>query len=536
MTQNAKINSQALNDYSWKTLQVFNGYRLCLVLVLAGLYLLGRTGLGTLSPSFFVGLLYVYALFSILCLLAAKYRLLGFMQQVTMAVIGDLLLLAAMNYSSYFLGSILGILMSAAIAGGSILTGGRISLILALSGALALFGERLLASLQSLPHESFTQAGLLSATFAATAILGHVLSRRIRLSEALAKQQELDIKRLQQLNNDIVQRMRSGVLVADDSGCIYLFNHAAQQLLGEEHVRSGVSLQTLSSALANIVEAWKQQEQAYVAFKNAEGRDLATQIVRLHEPMETYLLIFLDDVSRMAQRAQQMKLASLGRFTASVAHEIRNPLGAISHAAQLLEESKALMGDDKRLLRIIRENGERMNIIIKNVLQLSRRQQAEPMQFLLVPWLKKYIQHYCEQQRDDVIIHHETEQENMQVWMDPSQLQQVLTNLFDNGLRYSRHETGEAILWVKAALSQERGEAFIDIYDKGPGVDDANRYRLFEPFFTTNRAGTGLGLYIAREICEANKARLEYHPQERGSCFRIVFGQGDYLEAVEDIA
>lgn len=242
-------------------------------------------------------------------------------------------------------------------------------------------------------------------------------------------------------------------------------------------------------------------------------------------------LIFVGNNRRLAQRAQHMKLASLGRLTASIAHEIRNPLGAISHAAQLLEESSELNTADQRLSDIIQRHSKRMNNVIENVLQLSSRSAPNPEHVLLDKWLQVFINEF--ENTGETTFHTTphitlTSEQSCTVNMDCSQLSQVITNLAQNGLRYSQQQTGKATLTLHVHINPLTQLPVLDIIDDGPGIDDDAKDKLFEPFYTTEAKGSGLGLYISRELCEANEARLDYIRTEANkSCFRISFPHPD---------
>ena len=232
------------------------------------------------------------------------------------------------------------------------------------------------------------------------------------------------------------------------------------------------------------------------------------------------VLVFLEDASAMRQRAQQLKLASLGRLAASVAHEIRNPLGAISHASQLLAES-SLDESEHRLTQIINENSERMNAIIENVLHLSRRKAAEPKTVELRPWLVDFVQSFgATGALSGVEVDVQVQPPQLDVVVDSSQLQQVVWNLCENSLK---HAGVPPRLELRGGFNADAYRPYLDIIDNGNGIAPEVAEHLFEPFFTTRSEGTGLGLYIARELCEGNKASLNYIPMADGCCFRITF-------------
>ena len=228
----------------------------------------------------------------------------------------------------------------------------------------------------------------------------------------------------------------------------------------------------------------------------------------------------------MTQKAQQLKLASLGRLTASIAHEIRNPLGAISHASQLLIESETIIGADKRLLTIIEQHCIRVNSIVEKVLQLSRRQKSSPQLIPLLSWLQDFITEYLSASTHKQIILQSTA--DVSIRFDPDQLYQVVNNMVTNGLYYSRKNNNDTVRII-IGIDDINSLPYIEVYDFGPGVALEQQKNLFEPFYTTEKTGTGLGLYLSRELCEANQAHLDYLPQEQGACFRVTFSHPNRL-------
>ena len=236
-------------------------------------------------------------------------------------------------------------------------------------------------------------------------------------------------------------------------------------------------------------------------------------------------LVFLEDTAAMARQAQQMKLASLGRLTASIAHEIRNPLGAISHAAQLLNESDALDKEDHRLMEIIRDHTRRVNTVVENVLQLSRPVMAIPQRIAVQPWLEKFVDEFvhsghCAPAQITITV----DPQDIEVYMDPSQLHQVAWNLCLNALQHAKPDSMPVRIKLACTQSDSHHAPILSIIDNGGAIEPEMTEQIFEPFYTSNSSGTGLGLYISREICESNQARLSYQPApDGGSCFQIVF-------------
>jgi two-component system sensor histidine kinase PilS (NtrC family) len=362
----------------------------------------------------------------------------------------------------------------------------------------------------------------------ATTLLAHMLAQRARRSEALAEQRGLDLANMAQLTDYVINRMQTGAVVMDSSQRVWLMNAAAKRLLEVTTPSVRPRLAELCPELARHWERWSEgsgpESQPLKACHMQVvpgGARILPRFARLGDSKKGGVLIFLEDLSALAQQAQQLKLASLGRLTASIAHEVRNPLGAISHAAQLLAENKALSAKDVRLIEIINAQSHRVNEIIENVLQLSRRESSHIQVLMLKPWLAGFV-YELKQSYPEAEIELDVQPADMRVRVDPLHLRQILYNLCQNGLRYSKAQTGKASLMLRGRMFDST--PVLDTMDYGPGIPPDKVEQIFEPFFTTEPHGTGLGLYISRELCEGNQARLSYFSVPTGgSCFRISF-------------
>ncbi|WP_328803651.1 sensor histidine kinase [Aquipseudomonas ullengensis] len=447
--------------------------------------------------------------------------------QVFSLALLDVLLLSALFYSAGGIPSGIGNLLIVAVAIANILLRGRIGLLIAAVAASGMIYLTFYLSLsRPIAAGQYVQAGTLGALCFAAAIFLQGLSRRLQVSERLAEQRAVDVASLEALNSLILQRMRTGILVLDRQNRVLLANQGAQILLNRNEL-AGKVLDPHCPDLVKRLQQWQQNPTLRPQSLQivADGPLLQPSFIFLQRGNEQHTLVFLDDISQITQQAQQLKLASLGRLTAGIAHEIRNPLGAISHAAQLLQESEELESPDRRLAQIIQDHSRRMNLVIENVLQLSRRRQAEPQLLDLKYWLHRFASEFRNSLATlDQTLHLETIGGSLQTRMDPHQLTQVLTNLVQNGLRYSaqKHQLGQ--VWLKLFRDAESDLPVLEVLDDGPGVPEEQVQHIFEPFYTTDNKGTGLGLYISRELCESNQARLDYKPREGGgSCFRITF-------------
>ena len=229
-----------------------------------------------------------------------------------------------------------------------------------------------------------------------------------------------------------------------------------------------------------------------------------------------------------------MKLAALGRLSASIAHEIRNPLSAIHHAGQLLAESPRPDHEDRRLLDMIQRHSVRIDKIVNDVLNLSRRGAAVPAAIGLRGFLERTVALYREgHPGQGCNIDLEAVSADLVVRFDANHLQQILLNLWDNSYEHGAAAAGgrEAVrINLDSGWQAPHGQAYLDVSDNGGGISAELRDKVFEPFFTTAHKGTGLGLYLARELCEYNQARLLLLQGEQGVRFRLIFAAWEARE------
>jgi two-component system, NtrC family, sensor histidine kinase PilS len=312
------------------------------------------------------------------------------------------------------------------------------------------------------------------------------------------------------------------VIVADGDGHLRLANEAALLLLGETGDGER-NLLLAAPELARRLRKW-QEDGLNDDSPLRLGPDQAEVLPRFARLLANSdaALVFLDDTSLVSRRAESMTLATLGRFSASLAHEIRNPLAAISYATQLLEESTDISAGDRRMLEIIHQQCQRTNGIVESVLGIARRERASAEHVELVGWVRRFVDDYRQilpPETDVVQVSHAAPL--VPAMVDPRHLQQVLTVLLQNALNYGRMPGQPARVTLNVHVVGDK--AAVDVIDRGPGIPDGALARLFRPFFTTSEHGTGLGLYIARELCLANQATLDYVSLPAGgSCFRVL--------------
>ena len=529
----------AVAEQNWKLLSLYNYYRL-IISISAAVLALGGTALppfGLSSPDLFLIASVTYAIVSFVSLETIRRQRPEFETQATFQIFADITLITFLMHASGGLSSGLGLLLLVAVAGSSLMLGKKMTVLYAALATIAALVEHSWdwwtgAQVDvSQVAQGYPQVGMLGIGLFATATLGYTLATRLRATEALAERRGVDLANLSQLNALIIQRMHSGVLICDRGGRIRMMNQTAATFLG----LSGDSMKTgLASASAELANHLTQSlanptRRTRSPVKTRRGYTVIPRFIVLGEPPNhTGTLIFLEDAAVLKQQAQQLKMAALARLTASIAHEIRNPLGAIANAAQLLGEGAPKDREDNRLVRIIGDQTRRMNVIVENITQLSRRDQVNPVMLPLQPWLEEFMQHFAQTLKIPREAFAVYGAEDLQVCIDPDQFYQVVGNLSQNALRHSPPFSGNLLVKFQGGTNSN-GQPFLDVIDWGRGVPEKIRDQIFEPFFTTTPKGTGLGLYIARELCEGNGATLDYYPGAGGvgSRFHVTFARAE---------
>jgi two-component system sensor histidine kinase PilS (NtrC family) len=352
-----------------------------------------------------------------------------------------------------------------------------------------------------MPTAGFVPPALLAMGYFATAGVTSWLAARVAENERLARQRERELATQTRVNQLVIEDMNDGVLVLDRAGRVLQHNPQAQQLLGDARL--------LGANISSLVPGFSGSAELEVG-----GRDI--RLRPLERGAEEFSVLLVEDTTRAREQAQQLKLAALGRLTANIAHEIRNPLAAISHATELLREEKR--ADDRaRLTRIIHDNAGRLERLVSDVLQLNKRDRVTSAPLRLQPWLAAFIDEFVANEGLPAgRIALETRRESW-VQFDPEHLHQVMWNLLTNAIRYARPDPASVCIRIDGYADRVE----LSVLDNGPGVPQQIQGQLFEPFFTTEAKGTGLGLYLARELCAANRATLEYVNDVAGAHFRI---------------
>lgn len=444
-------------------------------------------------------------------------------QQVQVAIFIDIVIYTLLMHTAGGIASGLGMLLAVAVAAAALMMEGQLSLLFAAIASLAVIAQQSYSALQDRPlATTFTQAGLLGLLFFTVAVMAHVLYRRVRSAEALAARRKVDIDDLFKLNDFIIHSIHTGILVVDGERRLRLLNQAALDVLGVKRFRVGAAL----VALAPELDQWLARSPTAVPAEwllRRNNREIRVSPKALGTDSASGVILYLRDNQDVMKEAQQIKLAALGTLTASIAHNIRNPLSAMTHASQLLAENPALTDDDHHLLNIIRRNGARIEDTVHSVLQLSRRHQREPVLLVLATWLEEFAAEFCERHAlDSGALRLQLHSAAVTVAVDPRHLHQIVANLCENALIHGQSQGQPPLIVIRTA--EIAGTVQLAVCDVGAGIAPAVVNEIFNPFYTTTTNGTGLGLYIARELAETNGISLTYAPHlPRGSCFQLMF-------------
>ena len=529
----------------WRSLKLYNAYRLLIALLL-----LVTQGLlnndswwqnvnADLFLDFFSAVAVSYFIFSVISIIFTWLEKPKIDITLPIQILIDIGFIVLLMHAQDSNQGSLGLLLIITTASASLISEGRLALFYAAMASIGILLEqsyRVFLIGQS--AENYTPAVLLSLGCFATAWLAYSLAKRAQESELLASQRGLDVQNMAQINALITHEMQDGVLVVDQAFKIKHYNVQAVTLLGIDSKQSESSnwheksLDEISPEIASLMQLWLEETEPSNGFEPTNNAlpnylklsslspELRLRFLPIAENRRQGAVIFISDWSQMQTQAHQVKLAALGRLTANIAHEIRNPLSAISHANQLLQEED---GDptSKRMLQIISDNVQRLDQIIKDVLELNRRDRTNQEPIHLENFMLDFYTQFCAVEGIPAFCFKlECGNTNTMILFDRRHLNQILWNLCKNGWRHCKNEENSLKLTV-SSLGKTR-TVQIEISDDGDGIPEDLRSNLFEPFFTTEKTGTGLGLYIARELADANGAKLQYKSSDSGTQFMML--------------
>jgi two-component system sensor histidine kinase PilS (NtrC family) len=514
---------------NWRSLRLLAICRLGLAILLVVLVALGGH-VELLDPAgsrdAFVGTAIAFLAFAIGWLALIRLGRPGFELQLSVQAAADLVLLTALMHAAGGARSGFGLLLVAAVGGVAVLSSALRAAFAAAIASILVLGEALLHTSRTgwLDVSQLPPAALIGGACFAMAFLVNRLATRLATQEALASRRGADLNAQLEINRLVISELEDGVVVFDSHGRVRAMNRSAQALLGA----SGPLPQ-----LVALLERWPGSdagtadgaiETALECIDEAapEGVVQRRVRVRLLKPWANThgnSVLILEDLRTIDERAQQLKLASMGRLSASIAHEIRNPLAAIRHANGLLAERQSdPLG--QRLSRIVEDSSVRIDRIVENVLSIARRERPSPEPLDAAAFLDALVAEVTaadgvDPTRIELSVHSQEP-----IVFDPRHLRQVMTNLMSNALRHGSRRPGA----LRLEWGRGRGARLeLKVCDDGPGLPPEMMEHVFEPFFTTESRGTGLGLFLAREFCSANGAGLRYERIADGGRYSGAF-------------
>jgi two-component system, NtrC family, sensor histidine kinase PilS len=513
-------------DSFWVSLRYFNMYRLLLAGVfLAAVLIFGDSlNFGSHNLVLFKYVAGAYLLLAVAYQVPLEKMRTYFNFQLSLHVVTDIVASVLLMNASDGFRSGLGVMLLISLAAAALVSRGALMLFYAALASIAILLEQTYWILVFDHHTAdYVQPGLLSIGYFATALITNQLAQRVIRQERVMRQRSVDLSNQLRINQLVIQDMQDAVLVVDGNGLVRQHNPQVSVLLGRQAPELD-QIEKYSPEIARMLARWRSQgnNPTQTLLLPGSGKLVRARFVEAGTDGGSFSLVFLEDLSQLQLQAQQLKLAALGRLTANIAHEIRNPLSAISHASELLLEEQRGPSQE-RLLRIIRDNSKRLDRMVREVLELTRRDRVHPETVRLAVFLPSFIDEFAQNEKIPASRFALELQDASEIVFDRVHLQQVLWNLLRNAWRHSRQRDAS----VRVAVRRHANRVELHVIDDGEGVPTHLRQQLFEPFFTTYSGGTGLGLYIAREMCAANGAILEHFepPAEGGGAdFRMLCG------------
>ena len=522
-----------------RVVNYLNIYRMVITMLLGVAHFgdLMNTSESATRPALANAVLISYLLFASFHLFSARRKKANFYSLATYSLVTDIVFLSLLAISLGSLEGGVGILLVFTSAIAAVLLPLRTALFLASMATLTMIGTALWVPDPMISKtDAIVQAALYGITAMVAAVMAHQLAYWARDYRLIAEKHRATVSELEQVNELIIRRMRTGVIAVDHDDQIRVMNESAWFLMGSPPVRQR-TLKSLSPRLENSLAEWKKDsfiDQKPVLLEPSQAQVLPS-FVALPGDAEFGALIFLTDNNVVARRAVELSVNSLAKLSGSIAHEIRNPLAALNHAAQLLEESPQIRLAEMRLINIIQNHTKRMNGIVENILQLSRREQSRPEVVPLQTFLNDFASEFRSSQINRKLDFESAMAEGETlILFDKSQLHQCLWKLLDNAVDHASKDN--SIPQVRLALTRDEAAGFcvITVADNGPGINKTQLGKIFEPFFTTRKEGSGLGLYIAKQLCEANQAEITVDSElGQGAFFhiRLALARGHQQQA-----
>ena len=514
--------------HNWTSLRLLNIYRVAVAAIFFGQSFVQDSPLLNIQKlTLFAWTSLAYLLLAVMITLSTMIDRRNYHFQVSIQVYIDIIAIILLMHACGGISSGLGMLLVIAITVAGLLGRQSMAVVFASIASVGLLGEFLYSTAYTDYAGTSTQVGILGAALFATALVTQTLTQRVRRSEAVIMQQKRDVANLSALNAEILQNMQSGVIALDNKNRVSHINDTAKTMLKgriqgfDDQSQLPIDSKTLLPDIYQALRDWQKSpllSNRYIS-SSTGSNDIQISFHNLHTAAHQGTLIFLDDVSTLRQQMQQSKLASLGQLTANIAHEIRNPLGAISHAAQLLAENEELPAAEKRMTEIIQQHSSRINHIIEDIMQISRGRMASQDQISLKQWLSQFIDIYCQgEETSHDCFQLQVEPDDLSITFDSGHLNRIMTNLANNA---RMHGAEDSPIDIKVTQNDQQ-QVRIEVADQGQGIASKDLEKIFEPFYTTNHNGTGLGLYIVNQLCELNDADISVSSNEKGGTSFII--------------
>jgi two-component system sensor histidine kinase PilS (NtrC family) len=513
-------------DSFWRSLKQLNAFRFLLAafIVASVFYTDSLHVLSAINQGVLWLLASIYLVVAIGFRFLLRSQQLGFDYQLVMQLVTDIVIIGLFIHFGGGNNTGLGLILVIPMAAAGLHPKTRIMLLLAALASLAVLLEQMLFALGQGDvvgvdvTNGYLRAAMLSIGFFTVAGISHLLAKGALASARMADERGRAANELERINAKVIQDLPYGVLALGPEGQVMLHNQQAEALLGCP-VPAQSSLMTCNPELAEIWREWLKsgnQGVSVLSSMNGTGR-LRVRLKELGPNRAEGAVVVVEDMSELEQEAMHMKLAALGRLTANLAHEIRNPLSAINHAAQLLHEDASQGTPMARLTHIIEDNVARLNYLVEDVLLLSRRDRQNRETIVLDEYLPDFINQFEQTESVSTGVIGIKVATGLKIEFDRMHLHQILWNLLRNAYHHCSRSTHAILLSATAAGDM----VHLELYNDGPAIPAEMRRKLFEPFYSTARAGTGLGLYIALELAETNEGQLRCIEQTEGARFRL---------------
>lgn len=508
-------------DLSYTIYRLGIWYTLYRVIVTLGLILVfqiisGQSASDYKQPALYFYTLVGYCAVSVIQGVIFKYYPALINKQLILLFVVDVI---ALNLLTFFLGMAslnLSLLYVIAVFSAAVLLNQRSSLVITLFAVIVVIYQHFVGSF--LDYDNLNGVGnsvLLAFLFFVVYGIGKLAVQRFKLLENMTFRQSVALNQLQNINRYILEQIDDGYMVLDENYHILLSNPAACSLLGipSLYAHEQLPLAKMQPDLYELLRFSSLEDGEKFTFESQISKyHVQVRVQRLVVPQQVLILLRLHDAQQLNQQVQQLKLAALGQLSASIAHEIRNPLAAIAQANSLFSGSSH---EQQVLLQnMIVKQTQRIDDIVKDTLDMAGNLTTHAVHIDL----KNFLQQLVDEDLADVASHIVLNiPDHFVIQFDPKHLSQVLINLIRNALRYNDPQAQH--IHVNVHFLNTR--VFIDVIDFGQGVNQRDITQLFKPFFSTEITGTGLGLYLSHSLCEANHAKLNYVEQPKGACFRI---------------